>query len=203
MDTTDLRGYPFPQCQPPLVKDASDIAQLRDLALAIDADAQARSNEILEFWEKPDAAGMTSSATNFPFPFLTATHTQFIVPYDTVSFDNSGTGSLTDVPRNGFVTRERGWYVFTAMVRILGNPGAFTQLGVRFLRANQATGEGRHYEGAGEYLGTELAYNAMEIIPCNAGDLVQTQMTFGPTGNSGTVNLGVRSGMLQIRKLDV
>ncbi len=114
-----------------------------------------------------------------------------------------GTGSLTDVPRNGFVTRERGWYVFTAMVRILGNPGAFTQLGVRFLRANQATGEGRHYEGAGEYLGTELAYNAMEIIPCNAGDLVQTQMTFGPTGNSGTVNLGVRSGMLQIRKLDV
>jgi len=203
MKRTEWRGYPVPECDPPLVKDASDIAQLRDLALAIDADAQARSDSIVQFWEKPDAAGMTGSATNFPFPLLTATHTQFVVPYDTVAFDNSGTGSLTDIPRNGFVTVERGWYVFTAMVRILGNPGVFTQLGIRFLRAGVATSEGRHYEGAGEYLGTELAYNALEIIPCNAGDLVQTQMTFGPTGNSGTVNLGVRMGMLQLRKLDV
>lgn len=203
MDTTEWRNYPFPQCAPPLVKDASDIAQLRDLALAIDADAQARSDSITEFWEKPDAAGMTGSATNFPFPFLTATHTQFIVPYDTVAFDNSGAGALADTSRSGFVTVERGWYVFTAMVRILGNPGFFTQLGIRFLRAGVATSEGRHYEGAGEYLGTELAYNAMEVIPCEAGDLVQTQMTLGPTSNAGTVNLGTRCGMLQIQKLDV
>lgn len=203
MKRTQYRNYPVPECDPPLVKDASDIAQLRDLALAIDADATARSDSIVQFWERPDSAGLTGGSTNFPFPFSSTQHTQFTVPYDTVAFDNSGTGALTDVSRNGFVTVERGWYIFTAMIRILGNPGFFTQLGVRFQRRNLATAEGRHYQGAGAYLGTEMAWNATEVIQCEAGDLVTTQMTFGPTGNSGTVNLGVRAGMMQLQKLDV
>lgn len=203
MDRTQYRNYPFPECDPPRVKDASDIAQLRDLALAIDADAAGRSDSIAQFWERPDSAGMTGSATNFPFPFSSTQHTQFTVPYDTVVFDNSGTNSLTDISRNAFVIAERGFYVFTAMVRVLGNPGFFTQLGIRFQNANRATAEGRHYQGVGAYLGTELAWNAIEVLPCSAGDLVTTQMTFGPTGNSGTVNLGVRAGMIQVQKLDV
>lgn len=203
MDRTQYRNYPYPECDPPLVKDASDIAQLRDLALAIDVDAAQRSADIETFWEKPDAAGMTGSATNFPFPFSATQHTQFTVPYDTVAFDNSGTGALTDLSRNGFVTAERGWYVFTAMVRVLGNPGFFFELGIRFQRRNLATAEGRHYQGAGAYLGTEMAWTATEVFACEAGDLVTTQMTVGPTGNAGTVNLGVRAGMIQVQKLDV
>ena len=37
MDQTDCLGLPFPECDPPLTKDASDIAQFRDLAEATDA----------------------------------------------------------------------------------------------------------------------------------------------------------------------
>jgi hypothetical protein len=33
-DRTD-RGYPYPECDPPLTKDASDISQMRDLAQAV------------------------------------------------------------------------------------------------------------------------------------------------------------------------
>lgn len=36
MDTTPIYRFPYPECDPPLVKDASQIVQVRDLAVAVD-----------------------------------------------------------------------------------------------------------------------------------------------------------------------
>ena len=53
MDTTDCLGLPFPECAPPLVKDQSDIAQFRDLAIAVDTAVQALDDRITDLLVSP------------------------------------------------------------------------------------------------------------------------------------------------------
>jgi hypothetical protein len=63
MDTTDCLGLPFPECDPPVTKDASDIAQFRDLAIATDTAVQTLANNITEFITDPDAVNMLGGIT--------------------------------------------------------------------------------------------------------------------------------------------
>lgn len=49
MNQTRQRGYPFPQCDPPYVKDAADApAQLKALALSVEADIADLDDQIQE-----------------------------------------------------------------------------------------------------------------------------------------------------------
>jgi hypothetical protein len=104
MDVTPNRSYPFSECDPPLVKDASDIGQLRDLALAVDADVQGLYDEASELLIRPDACRMSMSASvagtspsTFPF-------------FDIFTFDNSPGGVMSDTANGVIQIVEPGWY---------------------------------------------------------------------------------------------
>lgn len=123
MDVTDNRGYPYPECDPPLVKDASDIANLRDLAVAVDADVQGVFDLGSDVIARPDACRMGMSA-------IVASTAASVVPVQNfLNFDT--TANLPDPMGdtvNGWINiREVGWYE-------IGTFGIFTSatfLGLR------------------------------------------------------------------------
>lgn len=129
MDQTVNRGYPYPECDPPLVKDLSDIAQLRDLAEAVDADVQAVSDRADDLLVRPDAARMGMLA------LATVTVHEFTPFFDFVSFDTTGS-LMADTVRGVIRVIEPGWYMIGGWVdatsaTYLGLRMAFLQDGVR------------------------------------------------------------------------
>ena len=124
MDTTDNRGYPYPQCAPPLTKDASDIAQVRDLAMAIDADVQAVYNRAGDTIVRPDAFRLSMTATladtaNVLFPF-----------FNSRTIDTTGT-SLTPLAEGVARLVEPGWYQVGGFVQLTS--ATFLGARIRFL----------------------------------------------------------------------
>src|SRR5689334_7478022 len=112
-DRTDNRGYIYPECDPPLTKDRSDIDWLRQLAVQVDSDASGVDFKLQEFLEKPDAVRI-----GFTGAVLTSgsgSGFQFTVPYDFVTYDN--TIGSTALGNFAIRPRERGWYMFTSTVR--------------------------------------------------------------------------------------
>ncbi|HEX6518285.1 MAG TPA: hypothetical protein VF049_22180 [Nocardioidaceae bacterium] len=65
MDQTP-RGYVFPECDPPEVKDLSDIGQMRALAEAIDADMTGLAATANTALLQPDAIRMISPTVSMP-----------------------------------------------------------------------------------------------------------------------------------------
>lgn len=104
MMQTTPRGYPYPECDPPLTKDASDIAHLRNLAMAVDADVQAVYDRADSVLVSPDAGRVFTSAavastSNTDFPF-----------FDARTFDTTPGNAMTDIT-NGVMRLVRpGWY---------------------------------------------------------------------------------------------
>lgn len=191
---TPLRGYPYPECDPPLVKDASDIADLRDLALAVDVDAEAQETKIEEFWERPDAAriSFSGSITNTG----AATGFVFIFPFDTVVFDN--TAGSTSVSANALRPRERGWYMINSHIRC--SNGGNQETLVRHIR--NSTAAGRHYEGPAFPINTgEENMTCMDILYLDAFDTVRTQVR--QSGLGGLFTYSGTLSMVQLLKLDV
>lgn len=124
MDATPNRGYPYPQCEPPLVKDASDIAQVRDLAVAIDADVQAIYDRASDVVVRPDAARVSMTATladtaNALFPF-----------FNSRTFDTTGT-AMTPIADGVMRLVEPGWYGVGCWVHLIS--ATFLGARARFL----------------------------------------------------------------------
>lgn len=191
---TDNRGYVYPECDPPLVKDRTDIDYMRELAVNINNDAAVLDSRLLEFIEKPDAAriGYTGTVTTSGSGngFL------FLVPYDFTTYDN--TAGSVDLAANGIRVLERGWYLFTSSLRCTNGGGQATE--IRHLRNNRD--EARRLEGPSDTInGNEENMTTVDFIQCNAGDLVQTQAK--QAGVGGTYTFEGRLSMLQLYKLDV
>ena len=125
MDQTPNRGYPYPECEPPLVKDASDIAQMRDLAIAIDADVQGLYDTAHDVLVRPDACRLSMSAA-------VAASSSAVYPfYDTLTFDTTGT--LMSTTGIGMITIvEPGWYMVGTWVQ--ATAAVFQGIRVRFLQ---------------------------------------------------------------------
>lgn len=89
--TTDW-GLPFPECDPPLRKDAGDVAQIRDLAEAVDTDVQSLYDSAYDLLIRPDACRMSVSTTQ------TSGAGQIAIRpfYDVVTFDNTPGAVMTD-----------------------------------------------------------------------------------------------------------
>jgi len=100
MKRTPVREYPYPECEPPLVKDASDIIQIRDLALAIDADVENLTVESLPL-VYPAASKMRM------FGFATAAP-EFTVLYGTNSWQTRS--GMNDLTLGAIVIPETGFY---------------------------------------------------------------------------------------------
>lgn len=194
-DRTDNRGYSYPECAPPLVKDRSDIGFLRDLATQVNTDAGVMDFQLQEFLEKPDAARIAFSGS------INTTHvgTDFIgrVPYDVITYDN--TAGSTDLDSDALRPIERGWYLFVSTLRCTNGGQQFMMM--RHLRNGRA-GTVRRFEGPAYPInGNEENYAVSDVLEMQAGDSVQTQ--FLTSGVGGTYTFEGRLTMIQLYKLDV
>ena len=107
MDQTDCLGLPYPECDPPLTKDASDIEQFRDLAEAVDSAVQDYADAIQNLLTAPDAVYMTGGDNTAG---QDVTHS-----LQTVIFDNASMGdTAADVIR----IQETGWYMLGGHVTV-------------------------------------------------------------------------------------
>jgi hypothetical protein len=194
VDRTDNRGYIYPECDPPLVKDRSDIDYLRELAVQINNDAARMDADLLEFIERPDAARIAYTGT------VTTTGSgngfYFTVPYDTLTYDN--TAGMVDLGANGIRVIERGWYLFTSSLRCTNGGSQGTS--VRHLRNGRD--EARRLEGPSAPISaSEENMATVDFIQCSAGDLVTTQGF--QDGAGGTFTFEGRLSCIQLYKLDV
>lgn len=102
MDVTPCLELPFPQCDPPLTKDASDIEQFRDLAFATDDAVQELDDEITDTLTAPDAVymeGGQNAAGND-------------VVHGLNGFVNFDTAGMADTVADRIVIQQDGWYMF-------------------------------------------------------------------------------------------
>lgn len=75
MGTTPIFNLPYPECDPPLRKDAGDIAQMRDLAFALDDASTQIRQDASNLMVRPDACRMLMSA------FVAGTGASSAVPF--------------------------------------------------------------------------------------------------------------------------
>lgn len=102
MGTTDNYAIPWPECDPPLRKDASDIADYRDLAEAADAAFDVVYDQASDQVFNVDAARMGMSAP-------VTTTGQNVYPFFNTSIVDIG-DNLTDVQNGVIQIREPGRY---------------------------------------------------------------------------------------------
>lgn len=194
-DRTDNRGYPYPECEPPLVKDRSDIAFLRDLAVEVNSDANLMDFNLQEFVEQPDAARISFNGTITTSGLISGSIHR--VPYDLVTYDN--TPGMTDLSVNAIRAIERGWYMMTSTIRCTN--GGEQSIMIRHLRNGQA-GTVRRFEGPSYPInGNEENMATSDVLLLEAGDSVQTQIK--TNGLAGTFTFEGRLTIVQLYKLDV
>lgn len=194
VDRTDNRGYVYPECDPPLVRDRSDIDYLREFAVQVNNDAAVMDANLLEFIERPDAAriGFTGTITTSG----SVNGFYFKVPYDFTTYDN--TAGSVDLTANGIRVLERAWYMFTSTLRCTN--GGFQGTSVRHLR--NGNDEARRLEGESSPISaSEENMSTVDFLQCNVGDLVTTQGF--QSGAAGTYTFEARMSMIQLYKLDV
>lgn len=127
MDITPERGYPYPECEPPLVKDSSDIAQLRDLAVAVDEDMQGLYDLASDLIVHPDACRMFSSV------FEASTSQALTIPFfNSFSFDNTAGGAMSDTANGVIQILEPGRYIVGSWTHVVSTTHMAAR--VRYLR---------------------------------------------------------------------
>lgn len=111
MDSTYPYGFPYPECEPPLVKDREDIAHLRDLALAVDAEVERVDDLAVSALIQPEAGWMQRS-TNAPF------ESGDYITFESVFFTNRPPGVFVNLADSSFVVSpgERGVYYVTSSI---------------------------------------------------------------------------------------
>lgn len=113
MDTTPL-GLPFPECDPPRVKDLSDIGQLRALADAVDGIVQQIDDDLDAQLISPLAARMRESVAT-AWPGGTANPN-----LDQVIFASTGMGDTT---AGGIRIVKTAWYLVGMYSLVIAGSG--------------------------------------------------------------------------------
>jgi hypothetical protein len=195
-DRTD-RGYPYPECDPPLTKDASDISQMRDLAQAVNSDAAAQDARMVQLIEKPDAVRVAFAAS-LVVTKSSAGDAIFIIPYNSTTYAQPA--AFADLTAFGLRVQERGYYWVTSTVRCTNAGLAGMQ--IRHLRNGLARTEGRRFEGpAWPVIASESSMQTADLMYANAGDLIRTQVKMSPA--DGTYAFEARLAAIQILPLDI
>jgi hypothetical protein len=174
-DRTANRGYSFPECEPPLVKDRSDIGFLRDLATEVDTDASALSESIDDLIERADTVRLAFAGA------ITVTNSSsgnavFIIPYNSTTYAQPA--AMADLTAFGVRIGERGYYMATSYVRCTTNGSAQQGPQVRHLRNGLARTEGRRFEGPAWTVTatTDASMATSDILYAESGDLIRTQV---------------------------
>lgn len=119
MDTTPL-GFPYPECDPPRVKDLSDGGQLRALAEAVDTTVQQIADDLNDQLISPRAARMRESVAS-AWPGGTANPN-----LNQVVFASTGMG---DTAAGGIRITRSGWYLVGGYGLVIVGSG--TQINAR------------------------------------------------------------------------
>lgn len=124
MDTTPL-GFPYPECDPPRVKDLSDAGQIKDLAEAIDATVQPIADDLDAQLVTPLAARMRESAASaWAVPVANPNLNQVV-------FASPGMG---DVTAGGIRITRSGWYLIGMYALVIIAAGTEINSRVTILR---------------------------------------------------------------------
>lgn len=139
MKVTDDYDLPYPECDPPLVKDASQIVQLKLLADEIDEDVERIDELLLDALVQPSSARLTTSA------LTTATTDTLVTPTLNLTLFERNWGPTAAQSGGGLYIPETAWWMvgahasadsasaIRALVRVTvdgvaasswGNPGA-------------------------------------------------------------------------------
>lgn len=171
MDKTDCLELPYPECNPPLVKDASDIAQFRDFAFAVDAAVQALSDSLTTTLLQPPAIVVTGTTTTTGRDIVQPL--VFSPLYDNANMYNAS-AALIRIP-------EDGWYMVGGYVRTdQQNIGTRAQVVVNGDLVSAWQGPGRNHLNSGDSL------NWNDVIFLREGDQITTI-----TRHSAAVGLSV------------
>lgn len=161
MQTTDCLGLPYPECDPPLTKDASDIEQFRDLAEATDAAVQAFADSVSDRLLNPDAVNMFGGSNAAG---------QDIVHFTSgVNFDNAG---MSDTVADVIRVVEDGWYIVGGWVAA-SSPTHPTPTNIRIEPlVNGDVVSARQGPGAPAIGSEYVAW--VDVLQLRAGDVLQT-----------------------------
>jgi hypothetical protein len=108
---TDNYSLPYPECDPPLRKDASDIAQVRDLAVAADTASVQVRQDASNLMVRPDACRMLMSA------FVAGTGSSTVVPFFNLFGPDTSPGGYMHDTVNGVINLvEPGRYLIGGYV---------------------------------------------------------------------------------------
>lgn len=158
MDQTATYGFPYPECDPPLVKDAADIAQMRDLAEAIDTAVQGVYDTAHDTLIRPDSARMSADT-------VTSTSAQMTTVYNNFQFNTRA--GLADTAAGVLRIQESGWYLcghFATSTSV-----GTEQLSIRFLKNGSFFG---NWSSPGSRASKSIAMT--EVVRLNAGDTLTT-----------------------------
>lgn len=109
MKATENYSFPYPECDPPLVKDSSQITQLRNLAVAIDAEVERVDNLADNVLNHPPAARVVTAAASI------ATTDNLVVPvFDQTVFVNNWNGFVSPIVAGGIIIPETAWWMIGA-----------------------------------------------------------------------------------------
>lgn len=171
MDQTP-RGFPFPQCEPPLVKDASFIGQMQELAEAIDADVtELETLADAQLISPQSAYVLESPATAWAVPTATPNYTTalFASPGMDDTLLNAGIRIVTP-----------GWYLLgTYTVVIIG---AGTEINARTLFLRNGTPITPAGDQARLVTATAEDPYLSTVAELSAGDLIRTRVQHSGPG---------------------
>lgn len=130
MPLTEDWALPYPECDPPLRKDAADIAQVRDLAVAMNDHVQDLYDTMSDILLRPAACRMQTNALQ------AGTGTTVRPFYDVQNFDNTPGVVMADTVNGLIRIPWPGWWLVGAWWQ--SNSAVYQGYRVRFLRNGAA-----------------------------------------------------------------
>lgn len=187
MDITENFQFPYPECDPPLTKDDSNIKQLRDLAEAVDAAVQDFNDRITDRLIRPPSVRLSNAGAP-----LVSTVTDNVISFDTLLFDNQPGNAQTDLV-NGVVRIVRdGWYLLGSWCN--SQVATDVQTRIRFLvNGTPAT----NFQGPSglDRVGNQDV-TAAEMLFLRTGDGIGVQTRMGSPGTSVTYTVHIWSQLV-------
>lgn len=175
MKETDPYGFPWPECAPPLVKDSSDVSQIRDLALAVDAEVTALKTFADDEFIRPLGCKVSRIGAAVPYALNQP------ITFNVLEFDNSPGATMNTV--QGIRIPKDGWYFIAGFVstqQILDR----TRVKLAIAGLGEILDEGEGY-GINDATVSNMMTGSI-VYALSAGQLVQLWMSVA--GSGGTVN---------------
>lgn len=175
MDATPIYGFPYPECDPPLIQDASDIIQMQNLAVAIDAAVEALNQQINDELLVPDACRMQMSAA------VATTDQELTAFFDALNFQTAGS-NMSDTANGGIRIQEQGWYLVGGYTEVSVTAPAATQLALRMAVVRNGV-LGSNFHDQGRIVTGDFQYAAAsDVLNLSVGDLMQMRLRHGAGG---------------------